>query len=78
VKGGRLAVGLSCSARLFRRATAQALADSLINNLRLLIEHCTSPGEGAYTPSDFDALDLSEEDLSAILDDVAGGLSPEP
>jgi amino acid adenylation domain-containing protein/non-ribosomal peptide synthase protein (TIGR01720 family) len=71
VRQGELTLNFSSSERLFRRSTVNALADQFLYKLQLLIDHCQSPDEGAYTPSDFSGIELSAEDLDAILDDVS-------
>ncbi|MBV9773995.1 MAG: AMP-binding protein, partial [Gemmatimonadetes bacterium] len=68
VEGGSLRLTLSYGAEVHRRETVERLAERLGAELRALIAHCTSPGAGGYTPSDFPLARVSQ----AQLDRVAG------
>jgi non-ribosomal peptide synthase protein (TIGR01720 family) len=52
------------------RATIDALAHRFIGALRALIVHCTTPGVGGYTPSDFPLAALEESQLDEVLSQV--------
>jgi non-ribosomal peptide synthase protein (TIGR01720 family) len=53
VLGGRLEASFTFSEGVHQRATVQTLAEDFVDALRSVIEHCTAPGVGGYTPADF-------------------------
>jgi amino acid adenylation domain-containing protein/non-ribosomal peptide synthase protein (TIGR01720 family) len=67
VEQGQLTVKWSYSKSCFRPETIENLADSFIQNLRTIIEHCTAPGAGGYTPSDFPEANLDQSALDDLL-----------
>jgi amino acid adenylation domain-containing protein/non-ribosomal peptide synthase protein (TIGR01720 family) len=69
VAGGRFEISLTYSRNRHRRATAEALARSFATELRRLVEHCLSPGVGAYTPSDFPLAGLDPATLGRLVAD---------
>jgi non-ribosomal peptide synthase protein (TIGR01720 family) len=52
-------------------ATIRRLAEAHLESLRALGEQAQDPDAGGYTPSDFPELDLSQEDLDALLVELA-------
>jgi non-ribosomal peptide synthase protein (TIGR01720 family) len=64
---GRLGVTWLYSASVHRRDTVERLANTYLNELRALIEHCRSPHAGGFTPSDFPLADLGQEGLDEFL-----------
>lgn len=66
VAEGRLTLDWDYSASVYERRTVEALAESFLEALRSLIEHCLSPEAGALTASDAAAFDWSETDLEQI------------
>ncbi|MGI9667165.1 MAG: amino acid adenylation domain-containing protein [Acidimicrobiia bacterium] len=48
----------------------QGLADSYLERLREVIEHCVSGGTGSFTPSDFPAAGLDQADLDSLLEEL--------
>jgi non-ribosomal peptide synthase protein (TIGR01720 family) len=50
-----------------RRDTIEGLAQGFIEALRTLIVHCQSPEAGGYMPSDFPQMQLSQQELDALL-----------
>ncbi len=50
-----------------RRATVARVADDFGAALRALIAHCRAAGTGGFTPSDFSAPDVSQDDLDKLL-----------
>jgi non-ribosomal peptide synthase protein (TIGR01720 family) len=56
-----------------RRETAEALARELGQELRALIEHCTSDDAGGRTASDFSFVDIDQETLELIEDQLLSG-----
>src|SRR5262249_18366886 len=63
VSGGRLNIAWSYSESCHRRATIEALAQRFLGSLRALIAHCTTPGVGGYTPSDFPLANIDQASL---------------
>jgi amino acid adenylation domain-containing protein/non-ribosomal peptide synthase protein (TIGR01720 family) len=67
----RLTLAWRFASTLHRPETIESLANQWLAALRALIEHCTSPGAGAATPSDFPLAAIDQQDLdqlSALLD----------
>jgi amino acid adenylation domain-containing protein/non-ribosomal peptide synthase protein (TIGR01720 family) len=56
---------------MYRRETIEKLARQYVEELKTIIEHCTSPEVGGYTPSDFPDVELSQEDIEDILEELA-------
>jgi non-ribosomal peptide synthase protein (TIGR01720 family) len=56
---------------MYRRETIEKLARQYVEELKTIIEHCTSPEVGGYTPSDFPDVELSQEDIQDILEELA-------
>jgi amino acid adenylation domain-containing protein/non-ribosomal peptide synthase protein (TIGR01720 family) len=67
VAGGRLRISLTYSRQVHRRETVAALAEGYVAALRSLIAHCTSPGAGGHTPSDFPLARLGQRQLDELL-----------
>jgi non-ribosomal peptide synthase protein (TIGR01720 family) len=55
------------SENVHQRTTIERLALAFIESLRSLIDHCTSPEVGGYTPSDFSAARLNQGQLDSFL-----------
>ena len=54
------------------RTSVAAVAERHLEALRELIEHCTSPQAGGYTPSDFSAAGVSQRDLDKLVARLRG------
>jgi microcystin synthetase protein McyA len=67
---GQLQLDWIYCANLHSRATIEALAHRCVSALRELITHCTAPGVGGYTPSDFPMAELEENQLNEVLSQV--------
>jgi amino acid adenylation domain-containing protein/non-ribosomal peptide synthase protein (TIGR01720 family) len=67
VVGGQLQLEWIYSANLHRAETIDRVAHDFLDALRALIQHCQSSEAGGYTPSDFPDVELTEEDLAALL-----------
>jgi amino acid adenylation domain-containing protein/non-ribosomal peptide synthase protein (TIGR01720 family) len=52
----------------FKESTMVSLADNYIKNLREIMEHIGNEDNVYFTPSDFDTVDLSEEDLANLFE----------
>ncbi|HYQ83486.1 MAG TPA: condensation domain-containing protein, partial [Rubrobacter sp.] len=72
VSGGSLRMGWSYSGRVHRRETIERLAESYLDALREIVEHCQSPDAGGYTPSDFPLAQLDQERLDQLADQHRG------
>ncbi len=66
VTDGKLEVRWSFSDGAHRRETISRVADSYTDALRRLIAHCTAPGVGGYTPSDFPLVRLEQSTLDLL------------
>jgi amino acid adenylation domain-containing protein/non-ribosomal peptide synthase protein (TIGR01720 family) len=66
VADGRLRVSWTWSTDAHDRATIEALADRFGEVLRGLIAHCTTPGAGRRTPSDFPLARLDAAELASL------------
>jgi non-ribosomal peptide synthase protein (TIGR01720 family) len=66
IVGGKLQVSFGYSDQIHRRETISALATAYVKSLRAIIEHCTSEGAGAYTPSDFPLAQLDQDKLDKL------------
>ncbi|HKT49920.1 MAG TPA: amino acid adenylation domain-containing protein [Candidatus Angelobacter sp.] len=67
----RLLIHWTYSKKLHRRETIQNIADHYVDGLRQLIASCLNDGSGGFTPSDFTADHLTQEELlqiAALLD----------
>lgn len=51
----------------FDTATMESFKDNYIDNLRKILEHIKGEDDVHFTPSDFDTVDMDEDDLAAIL-----------
>ncbi len=69
ISQGHLQVNWTYSNQLHRQSTIETLAQSFIEELRVLITHCQSSDAGSFTPSDFAEFQQSQweqSDLDAI------------
>ncbi|HEV2735411.1 MAG TPA: condensation domain-containing protein, partial [Longimicrobiaceae bacterium] len=66
VSGGRLQVGWTYGEHVHARATVERLAEEYARALRTLIAHCTAPGAGGLTPSDFPLARISRAGLDRL------------
>lgn len=52
----------------FKDETVQKFIESYIYTLKLILDQCSNKGCKEFTPSDFDAVEISQEDLDALFD----------
>jgi non-ribosomal peptide synthase protein (TIGR01720 family) len=71
---GRLQVGWSYSEAVHRRETVVQIAEAFIDALRTIIAHCRSPETVGYTPSDFADVELSQDEIEAVMDKIGSVL----
>ena len=67
---GRLSVVFTYNPHIHLTSTLEQLTGRFTSALRELIAHCTSPGAGGYTPSDFPLARVSQQDLDTLLAEV--------
>ncbi|MEU9885449.1 amino acid adenylation domain-containing protein [Sphaerisporangium sp. NPDC051011] len=72
VREGRLRFHWTYSADLHREETVMRLAEGFIAALRQIIEHCSAPDAGGFTPSDFPLASLDQ----AAVDRITAGSTP--
>ncbi|HEV2735718.1 MAG TPA: amino acid adenylation domain-containing protein [Longimicrobiaceae bacterium] len=72
VAGGRLQAAWTYSEAVHRPGTVERLAEGWLAALRELIAHCTAPGAGGATPSDFPLLRIEQAELDRLVA-TAGG-----
>ncbi|MBD2339090.1 amino acid adenylation domain-containing protein [Calothrix sp. FACHB-156] len=69
VAEGQLQLNWTYSDKVHKRSTIERLAHDFITALQTLIQHCQST-IGGYTPSDFPAAELSQDELDALLAEI--------
>ncbi|MDY7094186.1 MAG: non-ribosomal peptide synthase/polyketide synthase [Acidobacteriota bacterium] len=72
IHDGELDVAWTYSTAVHDEATVRRLADSLVERLAALVEHCLSPEAGGYTPADFPLAALSQPEI----DEITAGTGP--
>ena len=77
VAGGRLHFAVTYGRGVHREETLQAFLDQFATRLRGLIDHCTTPGVGGFTPSDFPLADCDQEALDRLVSDQVESAGPE-
>ncbi|HQA67127.1 MAG TPA: amino acid adenylation domain-containing protein [Aggregatilineales bacterium] len=73
IYGGRLRLDWSYSTTAFEYETIRRLTEAYAAALRDIISHCQSGAAVGYTPSDFPDVDLSQEEIDALLLEIGGG-----
>lgn len=63
-----LKINATYSKNKFNKETIQELIDAYISTLKLIEEKCINKDVKEFTPSDFDAVDISQDDLDALFD----------
>ncbi|AIR91418.1 non-ribosomal peptide synthase/polyketide synthase [Pseudomonas cremoricolorata] len=66
VYGGALQLRWTFSAERYDQATIAELAAAYRSELLALIEHCLTPGNGSFTPSDFPLAQLSQAQIEQL------------
>lgn len=64
---GQLQMVWNYSPAIHRQETIETLAQEYIATLQALIAHCLNPNAGGYTPSDFAATTLDQDELDDLL-----------
>ncbi|WP_346961706.1 amino acid adenylation domain-containing protein [Clostridium sp.] len=63
-----LKIKVTYSSNKFKDETIERFIESYIDTLKLILNHCVNKDFKEFTPSDFDAVQISQEDLDAIFD----------
>ncbi|WP_255298240.1 amino acid adenylation domain-containing protein [Brevibacillus dissolubilis] len=63
-----LTVQLIYSSRKFASSTMNRILAAFMQNIEKMVNHCCGREETDFTPSDFDTVDLSQDDLDALFD----------
>lgn len=66
---GQLEIRWTFARHIHDDATVRRVADRMVGALRSIIEHCRQPGAGGRTPSDFDLISLSQEQVDRLAGD---------
>ncbi|HKP12625.1 MAG TPA: amino acid adenylation domain-containing protein, partial [Blastocatellia bacterium] len=67
VRGGQLELRWGYSEKVHERAQVEELAGRYVEALAAVIRHCLSEEAGGYTPSDFAAAELSQQELDEVV-----------
>ncbi|GMQ55836.1 non-ribosomal peptide synthetase [Vallitalea sediminicola] len=62
----KLKINITFSKNRFSEETIQTLIDDYIGTLRLIEENCRDKDEKEFTPSDFETVNISQDDLDAL------------
>jgi len=71
VISGQLHMDWTYSEGVHLSSTIEQLAQSFIDELQRIIEHCRSPKAGGYTPSDFPRLKLRQKELDRLIAELS-------
>ncbi len=67
IRAGKLEMTWAYSDKIHKRDTIERLASGFMEALTTLIDHCQSKDEQSYTPSDFSAAKLNQQQLDKFL-----------
>lgn len=70
IKNGVLEMSWQYSRQAFRKETILSVISEFEKQLNKIIEHCTLNDTTKYTPSDFQDVDLDQDDLDTLLNDI--------
>lgn len=76
ISEGQLVVNWLFSPDHHETSTIAWLADMFIQNLQNIVEHCTAPDVGKYTPSDFSLARMKPAELDNLCVQVCGDAGP--
>lgn len=68
VMGEKLSADFFYNKGVFPQAEMVQFADSYMENLRAILDHIRQENDVHFTPSDFDTVNLSEDDLAALFE----------
>ncbi|EJR57291.1 non-ribosomal peptide synthetase domain-containing protein [Bacillus cereus VD115] len=61
-----LKINIIYSKNRFKDETIQKFIESYVNTLKLILDKCIEKDFKEFTPSDFGAVEISQEDLDAL------------
>jgi len=64
----KLKITAEYSRNRFKDETVQKFIESYMDTLKLILDQCSNKECKEFTPSDFDAVEISQEDLDALFD----------
>jgi non-ribosomal peptide synthase protein (TIGR01720 family) len=64
----KLNISINFSKKIFKEETVKNLLDEYLLQLREVIDYCCQKNSKEFTPSDFDAVEISQEDLDSLFD----------
>ena len=67
VADGKLQFSWKYSENIYCQSTVEYLAEMLIKELELIVNHCLKSDAGGYTPSDFPEVDLNQQELDELI-----------
>jgi amino acid adenylation domain-containing protein/non-ribosomal peptide synthase protein (TIGR01720 family) len=70
IRAGKLEMTWAYSEKVHKRATIESIARGFIEALKTLIAHCQSQESQGYTPSDFSAAKLNQQQLDKFLSKI--------
>jgi non-ribosomal peptide synthase protein (TIGR01720 family) len=72
ISQGRLQMNWSYSSNMYRSETIDRLAEQFMQKLRELIQHCLMLDAVSYTPSDFEDVNLDQDEIDDLLEEIGG------
>jgi amino acid adenylation domain-containing protein/non-ribosomal peptide synthase protein (TIGR01720 family) len=72
ITGNKLRAAWTYSENVHSRKSVEGFANGFITALEAIIDHCSSPGAGGFTPSDFSIPNLSQRELDRLIAELAG------
>ena len=72
ISGGQLRTEWNFSRHRHRRETIERLAQSFLDELTRLVNHCLDPEAGGFTPSDFPEANLDQDELDLFMSKLSG------
>lgn len=70
IKKGALEMTWQYSKQVFKKETVESIISEFKEQLNKTIEYCTTRETIKYTPSDFQDIDLDQDDLDSLLNDI--------
>jgi amino acid adenylation domain-containing protein/non-ribosomal peptide synthase protein (TIGR01720 family) len=72
ITGNKLRAAWTYSENVHSRRSVEGFANGFITALEAIIDHCSSPGAGGFTPSDFSIPNLSQRELDRLIAELGG------
>ena len=73
INNNQLRAAWTYSENLHSRTSIERFANGFITALEAIIDHCSSPDAGGFTPSDFSIPNLSQRELDRLIAELGGG-----